>query len=789
MMKFCSHPDKLLSAHLKEVGISTKEFLVDKDIAPVGYIIGTMHDFGKYTTFFQRHLSGEELGAKAHHSFISALVTYYLLKKNDNKDFISLIAFIAVASHHKNLPDIKKYKSLNKADDTNSFNVDEGIRKEVVASFAQIQDILKNKTQIENELHKIDIEINIKEFSKNMQNVMKSIAKDIFFFSRIDNIGKGKCLIELYLLYSALIDADKRNAGNVSIVQRRAIPQDVVDQYRMDKFNLNSQEPINKLRNKIYNNVVSKVDKIPLNDHFFTITAPTGSGKTLCSISFALKLRDRIRREKGIMPRIIYSLPFISIIQQNYDVFRDVLNKKIEDFPQNESAYIIGHHHIASIQYVENNEKRSVDESLMLVESWDSEIIVTTFVQFLHSIIAYKNSFMKKFHNIRNSIILLDEVQNIPIEYWDLVKNSLNLLAKYLGCYIILLTATKPLIFSEEQHPIELVDNTEENFKKLERVRFSVNIKEIDMDTLTHKIISNWKFFSSVLIVMNTIHSSIELYKRIKEELKNKVCPYTNKKDFIQGKTPIFYLSSNIVPFQRRERIETMKDFLKRGIKPILVSTQVIEAGVDIDFDRVYRDIAPIDSIVQVAGRCNRNLKSSVSEGYIFMLDHLAQKVYGKVLPNISKTILKHREHLSEKEFFDVINVFFEQAKEYDAGDSSARIEKAMMDFDFDGGANSVSSFQLIDENGKETVFIQLNKRAETIWNEFKEKVLKEKDFLTRRINYLSMRSKINMYTVNVRKNLPPKDTHNVYFVARNQLSEYYDLETGYKAVGENSIW
>ena len=788
-MKFRSHPNKLLSMHLKEVGTSVKEFLAGKDIAAVGYTVGAMHDFGKYTTFFQRHLSGEELGIKAHHSFISALATYYLLKKTHNKDFIPLIAFVSVVSHHGNLPDIEKYSSLDKVDGTGSFNVDSGIRKEVVASFAQIQNILRNKVQIENELYGIGIGINIKEFSEDMQNVMKSIAKDIFFFSRIDDNEKEKYLIELYLLYSALIDADKRNAGYVSTVQRKTISPDIIDKYRKDKFDLNSQSSINKLRNEVYNNVTSKVNKISLANHFFTITAPTGSGKTLTSLSFALKLRDKIHRGKGYIPRIIYSLPFISIIQQNYDVFRDVLKMEVNDFSENESAYLIAHHHLAPIQYIENNEKRSVDESLMLVESWDSEIIVTTFVQFLHSIIAYKNSFMKKFHNIRGSIILLDEVQNIPIEYWDLARDSLNLLVKYLNCYIVLLTATKPLIFSEEQHPIELIDNTEENFKKLERVRFNINVKEIDMDALVRKIISDWKPSSSVLIVMNTIHSSIELYNRIKEELKNKVYPCINKENFIQGKTPIFYLSSNIVPFQREERINLAKGFLKRDVKPILISTQVIEAGVDIDFDKVYRDIAPIDSIVQVAGRCNRNLKNPVSEGYIFMLDHLAQKVYGKVLPNISKVILEHRKHLSEKEFFDVINLFFKQAKEYGTGDGSAKIEKALMNFNFDGNINSVSSFQLINENGKETVFIQLDEMAETIWNEFEEKVLEEKDFLTRRMNYLSMRGKINMYTVNVKKNLPAKDTHNVYFVSRDQIESYYDIETGYKAVSESEIW
>ena len=148
-----------------------------------------------------------------------------------------------------------------------------------------------------------------------------------------------------------------------------------------------------------------------------------------------MKLRERIRREKNYIPRIIYCLPFVNIIEQNYDVFSKVLSL-ISDFKRNLSSYLLKHHHLADLEYKYGNELKPLDESLLLIEAWESEIIVTTFVQLMHTIVGFKNSFLKKFHNVVGSIIILDEVQSIPVEYWKLTRNVLDYLTKILGCYV-----------------------------------------------------------------------------------------------------------------------------------------------------------------------------------------------------------------------------------------------------------------------------------------------------------------------------------------------------------------
>ena len=141
-----------------------------------------------------------------------------------------------------------------------------------------------------------------------------------------------------------------------------------------------------------------------------------------------MKLRERLK-ENQIEPRIIYALPFTSIIDQNFDVIEEILSS-MRDFQKNKNAYMIKHHHLADISYLVDDEARPLDESLLLVESWDSEVVVTTFIQLFYTIIGYKNRFLKKYHNISNSIILLDEVQNIPMEYWPLVNIMLRILQK-----------------------------------------------------------------------------------------------------------------------------------------------------------------------------------------------------------------------------------------------------------------------------------------------------------------------------------------------------------------------
>lgn len=810
-MIFYSHvdeegkPQKELKEHLKEVAedakSSIKQIPVGEDcyLVEIAYLIGISHDFGKYTSFFQEHLlKNKAWGRKSHHSFLSALFTAwqvqkYLEKSNSRKKIISylpLAAYFVVLHHHGDLGslevDIPSVKHL-KSPPVFPY-AEPNLRERLKIMYEQVDD-LKHKERLDS----IEANYNKIGFLNDVKVFLNSWFELLMTLSRLNRDFKHgatndeKIMLSLFsvLLYSSLIDADKRDAGDVSKVSRKRLPESLVDKYRKAHFDLQSSKHIDVIRNQIYEKVMCKIKDVSLEKHLFTLTSPTGSGKTLTAFSVALKLRARIEEEKGYIPRIIYSLPFITIIEQNHKIIRDVLSFGIENFAENETLYLLKHHHLTDLKYKEGKEDKSLDEALLLIESWQSEVIVTTFVQFLHTVIGFKNKFLKKYHNIAGSIILLDEVQNIPIEYWNLVEKIIKLLAIHFGCYFVLLTATRPLILKEDD-TVELLKNSKNYFKKLNRTLIRSDINRRSIDEFIEWLSDSYDSKKSYLIVANTIRSSKEIYEKIKRYNLNNY---------------LFYLSTSIVPKQRVDRINAVKDLLNSGDKPIVVSTQVVEAGVDLDFDTVIRDIGPIDSIVQVAGRCNREYSKVQKEAYVFCLDNFAIYVYGKIHPDVSKRLLKNGE-IRESDFYEVTNSYFEEIRGKINDDVSKYVWKAILELRFyeknppqrDGHNMQVSEFQLIDEKGEYAdIFVELDEEAQAIWKEYCERVYGERNFLKRRRAYLSIRKKFRSYIISVRINkkiVLPAQVCGLRYISQGQLEDFYSIETGFGAeVAEAFMW
>ena len=801
-MIFYSHvnergePQKELKEHLKGVAGDAKSSIEQVDIkerhylAEIAYLIGISHDFGKYTSFFQEHLiKKKDWGRRSHHSFISALFAAWQVQKylEENKpkketySYLPLVSYFVVLHHHGDLGSLEvDVPSIKHLKDPPKFPYAEpNLRERLKIVYEQINDLKYRERldSIKENYRRIGVLDNIEVFLNSWLELLATLSKLNWNFNKTTDDEKITLSLVTSLLYSTLIDADKRDAGEVPKISRKKLSKNLVDKYRKIHFDLQSSKPINLIRNEIYDKVIHKIKEVSLQKHLFTLTAPTGSGKTLTAFSTALKLRARIEREKGYTPRIIYSLPFITIIEQNYEVIRNVLSFEIEDFEENETSYLLKHHHLTDLKYKKGKEDKPLDEALLLIESWQSEVIVTTFVQFLHTVIGFKNKFLKKYHNIAGSIILLDEVQNIPIEYWDLVGKVIKLLAIHFGCYFILLTATKPLILKEED-TIELVEDSQSYFKKLNRVVIKSDINRKSIDELGEWLKDNYDSKKSYLIVTNTIRSSKEIYEEIKSYNLNNC---------------LFYLSTSIVPKQRVARIKAVKSLLNSGSKPIVVSTQVVEAGVDLDFDVVIRDIGPIDSIIQVTGRCNREYNKTQREAYIFFLDHFANYVYGKIHPDVSKKLLGNQE-IQESDFYDITNRYFEEVKCKINDDVSKYIWEAMLELRFceknppqRGGHNiQVSEFQLIDEKGEYAdIFAELDEKAQAIWKKYCEQVYGEKDFLRRRRAYLSIRKEFRSYIVSVRideKIVLPAQVCGLRYVPQEQLKDFYSIETGFRA-------
>lgn len=797
---------KLLKKHLQDVG-NNIEANIDKVpidnkniLREVGKIMGLCHDFGKYTTYFQEYLRQEKTkhGSLSHHGFISALFGAYVIQKKlasyileEGLNVLPLISYFSILHHHGDLRDINE-DIVHKAslESENFIDVFKAVKDDLRNAPKQIEDLFQNKEKIEREYASIGLDIDINDFKENWLDVMVNLEEQsALLIGEIEDEEILKLFSLTLYLYSSLIESDKRDAAQVGTIDRRNldIPSDIVDKYRTEvkKFDvsINNTKTMNGIRNVVYDNVIENIMNLDLNQRLLTITSPTGSGKTLTSLSAAIKLRQRIKEEKGYVPRIIYSLPFTSIIDQNYEVIEEVL-EQIEDFQSNKSAYLLKHHHLADISYKEKDEKKPLDKSLLLVEAWESEVIVTTFIQLLHTIIGFKNSFLKKYHNIAGSIIILDEVQNIPIKYWDIVGEALELLAKHLNCYIILLTATKPLIFRRKES-VELVGTDfKKYFNELSRVKLNIDLEEKDIDSFIKWFSEKMEDEKSYLIVLNTISCSVKIYNKIKKELEKK-----------KIKRKMYYLSSNLIPEKRLKRIKCIKKNM--GQKPIVVSTQMVEAGVDLDFDAVVRDIGPIDSIVQVAGRCNRSGDNKFGEVYLISLKTdngrlFGSWIYGAANLSVVKEILKNHEGLEEAQFYHIINEYFNNVYDIENKDTSENIRDGMLNFRFhkEGHEKSISQFKLIEEDlDIVDVFVELDEKGRSVLQNYIEKVLYEKDFQKRKLNYLKIKKEFRSYIISVNRKYvrglePLTKKLNIYKIDYQDLNARYSDETGFYKEG-----
>jgi len=821
LIKLKSHPDKLLYEHLQKVGglcqrnLSLKKLNIDKYVdfnvlRDISYLIGVTHDFGKSTSYFQDYLQEEneikkiklKNNLETHHGFISALFSYYIVKEYLSKgNFINkeyykyfpVISFLVVKKHHGNLNN-----ALDEVIDFDQKSEEVFLKQINSIDFAEINFIYK----------KLFLKINFKyECSQFKKNILDSEAvyiynklakyekKYIRDLNRLEkrmirNLDEEDTLFYYFttlLLYSLLLDADKAEAANLKEIERVNINDNIVDEYVKKKFgDIKSKEnKINTIRNAIYREVMVSLNNLNLDkDKILSLNVPTGTGKTLTSLSFALKLRGKIEREKGYKPRIIYSLPYLSIIDQNFAVFEDVFKLFLKGRDPG-SDLLLKHHHLSDVFYTvgnhkkeefENISKKDIGKDMLLIEGWNSEVIVTTFVQFFYSLISNRNKAIRKFHNIVNSIVILDEVQAIPHHYWLLLNKMMCFLAEKFNLYFVLITATQPLLFSEEAKEIKsLLKNKEEYFNALNRVELILNLKSVCLDSfkeiLEKDLINNPT--KDFLFVLNTISSSQEIYKFIKElKLKN---------------TKNYYLSTNIIPKVRLERI---KDSKKESSKrKIIVSTQLIEAGVDLDVDIVYRDFAPLDSINQVAGRCNRNFSRSKGTVKIFVLKQEEEKreyhkyIYDSFIVSKTKDIFEElgNNKVEEKDFLNLNNFYFKKVSKGKADDKSTEILEEVKKLNFE----EISKFKLIEDDYlKADIFVEVDEEAQKVYKKYQELSLIKNSF-ERKNEFLKIRKNFYEYVISVLCQYASGfiEDKGIGYISKEEIDQgnYYDQEIGFK--------
>src|SRR5579884_255822 len=785
-----SHPGNSLEDHLKSVAelaaLSLNDnptLLIDREVLKkVTEIVTLSHDIGKANGYFQAYITAPKekmknlKSKKSTHALFGAVVAYFLTREFLEREgkfdgvnkFLPIASFLACRKHHGDLADINSDIILNEKDELLLNEQLNSIDK------AKFDALLKNIgapfdfSWLEKKFEKLEEVFRVAQ--EETEDLLHQKSPFYYFL--------------VHLIYSLLLDADKSEVAvsredREEIIRTRTqidLNPDLVSHYKEEQSW--ERRDIDTLREKAFEEVLQK--EINLDERIYSINLPTGLGKTLTSLAFALKLRERVKEEKGYNPRIIYSLPFLSIIDQNFSVLEEVLKENgIEPI----SPILLKHHHLTDISYrlKKGEEDFEFDSSKVLIEGWNSEIVVTTFIQLFYTLISNKNRSIRKFHRISGSVVILDEVQAIPHKYWLLVRQVIKFLAEKFNTYFIFVTATEPLIFKRGE-TTQLVER-EKYFRSLNRVTLKPSIEETKTveefaRLVLPEVLESKKRF---LFIFNTIGSVKEFYDLLK----------------ISGleQQEMTYLSTHVIPKERLRRIVEIRN----GKKRIAVTTQLVEAGVDIDFDVVYRDFCPLDSINQSAGRCNRNRLSAGGEIRIVRLRDpktgrdYATYIYNEdsILLDITRKILLGKGKIVESEFLDLIDEYYKLIMSAKSDQKSREILEAFYKLDYDGD-KGIWLFTLIDEDyEKVDIFIQFDDEAIAIWKKFLD--IKEiKNLFQKRKEFDKIKAKFYEYVVSVPRrkdlNLPPVD-EGIPFVPNSQLNEYYDLETGYKIKGGVVIW
>jgi CRISPR-associated endonuclease/helicase Cas3 len=561
----------------------------------------------------------------ANHAYLSAYVFFCVFCCNQNnlnalKQFLKveeltqndLIALtVAIAKHHGNLPDFTPV-------DYNSTGAS-------ILSKDENSALLKfiNKEQDLPTFEYVNQFISINDFRELLQNLkVQKGYSDKLTFDGDKNKSELDFFINYQSVFASVLQADKADAGKIGNIideQTKAVQSfSSCFSLQLDSYlnKLKQDTELNKLRTKIRENAVQNIrEGLKVNKRVFELTAPTGSGKTLMLLSLA----SEIIKIKGAK-RIIYGLPFLSITEQ---VEAEVLKilKGNEDFIQRIDSKSDNHRFEAIQKELDNNPDEAKIQEANILEFRENTFaypfIITTFVRFFETLLSNRNAELLKLPNFSNCIFLLDEIQALPPRLYGFFVAYLSRFCEKFGSYAIISTATQPnfkipndnteavKFFRDYYEPYQLLPLSYFNNNLFNRYQIDFNKDPINLDTLKDSILSE---NDSVLIILNTIDDTRELYKLLSDEL---------------GKEELLLLNTHFTPKDRKKKISLTKECLKKGNRIILISTQLIEAGVDVDFPVLYRDFATVASIIQSAGRCNRNGKlSSFGQVKLFKLQN-----------------------------------------------------------------------------------------------------------------------------------------------------------------------
>lgn len=546
-----------LEEHLRAVADLTGEFATAFGHAEWGQLAGLWHDLGKYSSAFQSYIArGSGFDPEAHveggkgrvnHSSAGAL---HAVEKLGGKGW--LLAYL-IAGHHAGLPD---------------WHSDE----HALSSLSQRLEDRQHLQAISNVTIPTDV----------LHPALTPATKPLG--------GETGLALWLRMLFSCLVDGDfldtekfmddekSQSRGSFSSIEQLLEKFDE----RMKKLTAEAKPtPVNRVRAEVLRQCRERASDTP---GLFSLTVPTGGGKTLSGLAFALT--HAVRHQKR---RIIYVIPYTSIIEQTAGIFRDIFGDNVVEHHSNLDP------------------EKETAKGRLATENWDASIIVTTNVQFFESLFAARTSSCRKLHNIVNSVVVLDEAQLLNPEFLQPIMDTMNLLARHYGVTFVLSTATQPALNSREgfgwafrglDGVCEIMTDPDTLYRDLTRVKVEMPLdfharrawEEIAAEIIHHE---------SVLAVVNTRRDCRELHRLMPEGT--------------------IHLSAAMCGEHRSQVIAGIRERLEMKVPMQVVSTQLVEAGVDIDFPVVYRALSGLDSIAQAAGRCNREGKLDCGRVVVFI--------------------------------------------------------------------------------------------------------------------------------------------------------------------------
>ena len=591
--------EQSLVDHLKGTAELARRFAGKIGLPELGEVMGLAHDFGKASREFQDYLKSatglknpdeddyvdyESRKGKIDHSTAGAQLVYKKCSHLGEKGgFLAQFLALAIASHHSGLIDC-----LTPAGEDNF-----GRRIDKEDSATHLSEARGKLSKIEDDINKILTPDVVEHFVQKLQSLKEPNDSE-------ETIAFKLGLLARFLL-SCLLDADRLNTADFEFPENSVVRSygnyvswDMLIERLEKTFNEFAQavaqmkegsqaREVYQLREQVARACREAATKPK---GIYQLTVPTGGGKTLASLRFAL----HHAKHHG-MDRVFYVAPYITIIDQNADTLRTILE------PESERGRVVLEHHSNFVPEEDTHRRHS-----LLAENWDAPIVCTTQVQFLEALFGAGTRDTRRMHQLAKAVIILDEVQTVPIRIVHMLNVALRFLAHSCGSTVVLCTATQPpldrlpdnsyrsLIVKQEQR---IILNEVELFKSMQRVEVHYARKDGGMtnDEIVDLAGRALDSEGSVLIVVNTRAMARTLYEQIK----------------VRRLAPTYHLSTNMCPAHRMDVLNTIKEKLAAKEPVICVSTQLIEAGVDIDFGAVIRSLAGLDSVAQSAGRCNRH--------------------------------------------------------------------------------------------------------------------------------------------------------------------------------------